>query len=265
MKTLLILFISFCSVVLYADEVADEREPGKQKKSQREKKPGMDRGRLWEMMKEKYPEDFERLKALRESDMEVFRQEFSKFRHEKLGKFRKMGMKGDGKDRAPMGKGGRGHYFSGRGWFQDLKEKDPQRFEELMKLRQEKPEEFRKIITKEFGKHMYKKKYSDEARKSHEKIRELAHKYRTASEGDKEGLKKELRSVLDSSFGEEQKRRQAMAVQLEQQLSSIKKQISDRKAKKSEYIDQIMERITSGKGHPRGDKKPKPGRDAQEK
>lgn len=239
----LIIFLIATSFALQAQ---NERPVNDSSKKEGARRTGRDKSRVWDMMKEKYPEEFERLKALKETDPTKFHQELHKFFQTKMAR------RGDGRDKKFQGRDGHkkgaehqkehdGHGL--RKWMQDLKAKEPKRFEELMALRKDNPQAFRETMMKEYGKHM--QKGCADRKKGFQEVRKLAEQYRQAAPEDKEAVKEELREKLRASFEEEQKHRKAMAERLVKHLEGIQAQIKSREEDKEAHIEKMLERITS--------------------
>ena len=192
--------------------------------------------RMRNMIKERDPERFAELEKLKQEAPEKFREEMRKSVREFAEKF--------GKGKPPHGPGGDRH------WLREMSEKDPEKYAELMKLREEDPQKFRERLGDEFSSRMKKRPMMDS--KTLDEIRVATSAYHAASADQKESAKANLRSLLQTSFENDLKSRREMAEKLEKHLSEVKAQIEAREKKSDSVIDERLNFLlekTSGKKH----------------
>ncbi|MCM8540803.1 MAG: hypothetical protein NE328_11060 [Lentisphaeraceae bacterium] len=233
MKNILILLIlAFTSTLTFA-----QTEDGDKDKDKRFKRDGdfkgdrkFDRMKFFlEKFKKENPEKFKELEALKESDPEAFRSQIRELIQKKMTEHM---MNNEGK--------------GDRHWLHDMKEKNPEKYDELMKLRETDPEAFRQKMVQEFSQRF--KRRGDHDENTRNEIRVILSKYNEASsEEEKAELKQALRAKLEESFDKDQKKRMEMAEKIEAHLNEVKTQIKERESKKSSYIDKKVEYLIQGK------------------
>ena len=185
-----------------------------------------------ERFKKENPEKFKELEELKKENPEEYRRQVRELIQKRMSEHMKRGM-GD------------------RHWLHEMKEKNPEKYEELMKMRESDPEGFRRKMVQEFSQRFkHKSDHNDKCRKE---IGEIMKKYHSASEEEKVELKKQLREKMEESFDADIKRRIEMAEKLETHLKDVKAQIEEREAKKSSLIDEKVEYLIKGKFRRDGD------------
>ncbi|MFA6293645.1 MAG: hypothetical protein WC637_17795 [Victivallales bacterium] len=116
-----------------------------------------------------------------------------------------------------------------------LRQNDPKKFEEMQKLRQEKPEEFKKQMAE------LSEKMREKNQKEREEFKALSDKYReTKSDADKAAVKAKLEEYMNKRI-EMQKRR---IEEIEKNLADAKANLADEeksmKSKIDEWLNQIL-------------------------
>ncbi|MCM8535722.1 MAG: hypothetical protein NE334_07290 [Lentisphaeraceae bacterium] len=178
-------------------------------------------------LKESDPEKYAELEKLKQENPEKFREEMRRYMLEKMGM--------PSKDRAKKGnKGHKEHH-----WMRDLRDKSPERFEELMKLRKEDPEAFRGEMAKEFSDRMKRKRPVN--KETAEKIKALLTEYHSATDEKKLELKGKVKETLAQSFKEDLDNRRQMATRLEEQLKEVTTQIEQRESNQDKLIEQRLD------------------------
>ncbi|MCM8526495.1 MAG: hypothetical protein NE327_08270 [Lentisphaeraceae bacterium] len=233
MKYILILItLAFMPTIAFAQD--KEGDKGEEKRYKRDGDRKFDRMRIMtERFKQENPEKFKELEELKESNPEEFRRQVRELIKKKMSE----------------------HMMSGKGerhWLYEMKEKNPEKYEELMKLRESDPEAFRQKMVQEFSqRYRHRGDRDDPIRKE---IGEILKKYKDASsEEEKSELKEQLRAKLEESFDKDQKKRLEMAAKLEGHLKEVKSQIEERESKKSSIIDGKVEYLIQGKFRHGGD------------
>ena len=187
-----------------------------------------------ERFKKENPEKYAEMEKLRKENPDEYRRQIRDLIQKKMGEHMKRG-KGD------------------RHWLYELKEKNPEKYEELMKMRESDPEGFRKKMVQEFSQRF--KGRHDQNDKTRKEIFEIVKKYQNASDEEKAVLKKKLREKMEESFDADIKKRIEMAEKLEAHLNTVKTQIEEREAKKSSLIDEKVEYLIKGNFRRDGDRK----------
>ena len=241
MKNILIfLTVLFTSTLLIAQD-------DKPKDSDRKRDRGAPRGAdfkgdrkfdRFKMMNDRFkkenPEKFAELEKLRKENPEEYRKQLRTLMQKKMGEHMKKGM-------------------GERHWLHVMKEKDPEKYEELMKMRESDPEAFRKKMVQEFSERF--KKRPDQGDQCRKEIGEILKKYNSSSDDEKVSLKKQLREKLEESFENDLKKSIEMAEKLEVHLKEVKARIEAKEAKKDSLIDEKVEYLIKGKFHRDGDRK----------
>jgi hypothetical protein len=232
---ILVLLAIFPALVFSQDTEAPKQgeRPKRERPRGGEHPAGDKEGRVFHFMnrlKNNDPERFEKLDELRKENPQEFRSQIKSLVQKSFDNMGKKPMKGKGPG-------------EDRHWLRDLREKNPERYEELMKLREEDPGKFREAMGKEFGDRMKNKPLV--SREKMEEIRELAQKYHQAEDGDKTGVKTSLEKALLSSFEEDLENRRKMAERLEAHLAEIKSQISEREEKVAQLVKEKLQMIIS--------------------
>lgn len=247
--------LTFLTLILSSTLVfAEDGDKGKGKDRDKKKQRGIDfdgdrKFDRMKMMSERFkkenPEKYKELEELKESNPEEFRRQMRELIQKKIGDHMK-----------------KGRTMGDRHWLYEMKEKNPEKYEELMKMRESDPEAFRQKMVQEFSqRYHHKGKHDDSCRKE---IGEILKKYNaSASEDEKASLKKQLRAKMEESFHNDLKKRIEMAEKLETHLKEVKTQIEDRESKKDSLIDEKVEYLIKGKFHKGAGRKPDPKKDAK--
>jgi len=241
MKNILILLTILLSSTLVFAQDNTEKDPERKKGPRGADFKGdrkFDRMRMMnERFKKENPEKFAELEKLRKENPEEFRKKLREHMQKRMSEGMKKGMGGE------------------RHWLHTMKEKDPKKYEELMKLRESDPAAFRQKMVQEFSSR-YKHKHDGHHDKSRKEIGEILNKYNESnSEEEKAVLKKQLREKMEESFDLDLKKRIEMAEKLETHLKTVKSQIEEREAKKSSLIDEKVEYLIQGKFRKDGDRR----------
>ena len=188
--------------------------------------------RLKAILKEKHPERFAELEKLKQESPEKFRQEMRRIMLEMPEKFGKF-------------KGGHASKYDKPGadrlWLREMSDKNPEKFKELMSLRQGNPQKFREEMAKEFLNRMKKRPmfYKEHM----QAIKTATQNFHNASDDQKEAAKADLRKILQESFEKDLNHRREMAERLEKHLSTIKKQIAQREKNSESVVDERLEML----------------------
>lgn len=236
---LIILTLIFTSTLLFAQEDGDKDSDKKRDRGLRtEGDRKFDRHKMMnDRFKRENPEKFKELEELKKSNPEEYRRQLREHIQKKMSEQMKRGM-GD------------------RHWLYEMKEKNPEKYEELMKMRESDPEGFRRKMVQEFSERF--KNRSDHDDNCRKEIGEILKKYGAASEEEKVSLKKQLKEKLEESFDADLKKRMEMAEKLEVHLKEVKAQIEEKEAKKDSIIAEKVEYLIKGDfrkdvDHRRGD------------
>jgi hypothetical protein len=157
-----------------------------------------------------------------------------------------------------MGVQGRGQML--RRIMERLKEQDPERYEELMRLREENPglmHERLKEFGKKLGERRMGKAQDPELREKfkelmalEKKAREFAGQYRKAeTEEEKKRAGGDLKSVLVKAFDLKLVTQEKGVQQLEKRLKELKELLEKRKAAREEIIQNRFDELTGKKKH----------------
>ncbi len=120
--------------------------------------------------------------------------------------------------------------------FEYLRQSDPKRFEEMQKLRQENPEEFKKQMAE------LSEKMKEKNQKEREEFKALADKYReTKSDVDKAALRAKLEEYMNKRI-ETQKRR---IEEMEKNLADAKSTLADEQKNIQTKIDERLNQVLS--------------------
>jgi hypothetical protein len=153
----------------------------------------------------------------------------------------------------------------GKRLLEHLKETDRDRYDELMKMREDDDVRFQKELL-EYGANLRRKMLErreqspealerlDEIERMEKQARELAEKYRDASKEEKAGLAAELKAIVGALFDAKLANQQEGMKRLEQKLEETKKQLAEwkellekRQAARDTIIERRIEALT-GKG-----------------
>ncbi len=134
-----------------------------------------------------------------------------------------------------------------------LKEKEPKEFERLSTLRKEdRPAFFKEMhnVMKEFmkEKHPEMLKMLEQYKKSNQKIKKLADKYKKAETAEEKAeIETKLKQVLGKQFDSKQKLKSKEVKMLENRTSKLKESLETRLKNKESIIDTRLKSITEGK------------------
>ena len=137
-------------------------------------------------------------------------------------------------------------------WLKGVKERNPEEFERLNKLREEDPEAFQKALRerlekmREGGSKLHDEfvRRHPELAKQDQETRKLLEAYKTASPDDKKQIRAELKKKLGETFEVREKARQEMIQHLESQLGQLKKDADKRKANRDAIIERRVKELT---------------------
>jgi ATP-dependent Clp protease ATP-binding subunit ClpA len=125
-----------------------------------------------------------------------------------------------------------------------LRQNDPKKFEEMQKLRQENPEEFKKQMAE------LSEKMKEKNQKEREEFKALADKYReTKSDVDKAAVRAKLEEYMKKRV-EMQKRR---VDEMEKNLAQAKANLADEEKSIQSKIDERLNQILSNKDGQKGE------------
>jgi len=157
-------------------------------------------------------------------------------------------------------KGGPGQNFrkdemrkQGREAMEWLKEKDPEKFEKLNKLRHADGKAFFKemhTVMKGFMKEKHPEmfKMHEQQKKNNQKIRKLGKQYEKAeTPEEKADIEKKLKEVLVKQFDSKQKLKSKEVKKLESRTSKLKESLETRLKNKESIINTRFKSITEGK------------------
>ncbi len=131
-----------------------------------------------------------------------------------------------------------------KGWLEKLKKEKPEEFEELMKLREQEPAEFRKRISALARQHFQKRRLSNMPPEERRCI-ELSRKYaETEDPAAKEKVKAELEEAVQQAFDARIRQRLERLERMEKELKRIREQIEERKAHRDKICQTRVEELT---------------------
>jgi hypothetical protein len=133
-----------------------------------------------------------------------------------------------------------------------VRAKHPEKYDKLMKLRQENPKEFRHAMRRvmhHFGEGPDQN--DPQIRAEKEKMRELRgdfksalDEYNAADEGERTQLRKELVELAEEIFDAKQSHRRMRVEKMQKHLSELESEITERAGKRSELIEQFVDEKT---------------------
>lgn len=137
-------------------------------------------------------------------------------------------------------------------WLKGLKERNPEEFERLSKLRTEDPAAFQKELRERLQKmrdggaklHDEIVRRYPELLKQDQETHKLIESYKAASPDDKKQIRAELKKKLGEFFELREKARQETIQHLESQLGQLKKDAERRKANRDAIIDRRLKELT---------------------
>jgi len=192
---------------------------------------GLKEGRAFpwlEHLREENPEEYERLKDLREADPEAFQLEIRKRLADRRNKT--SGNQGRWGNRSKTKRFGDAPLM-----FEKLRNENPEEFERLMRLREEKPQVFLQELRK-----MTSDKGTEE-----DKCHELSRLYHdTEDPAEKERVKAELREVVLAAFDARIELHRRRLVEVENRLAGMRKKLEEREAGRTEVCEERLRELT---------------------
>lgn len=145
-------------------------------------------------------------------------------------------------------------------WLDRMKEKDPEEYARLQKLRETSPEEFRQALHEKLaqekmrfhsrgGRHGRPPMMNPEVIKAEQEAMDISKTYRRATDApQKEQIRKDLRQKLEVLFDLREKDRQEHIRRIEKDLANLKKSVDQRQSHREEIIDRRLQELTDGDG-----------------
>jgi len=131
-----------------------------------------------------------------------------------------------------------------KGWLEQIKKEDPEKFEKLMKLRETNPDEFRKQISALARKRFQKRRLENmppEERRCIELSRQYA---RTENPDEKAQIKAQLQEAVEKAFDARIRERLERLERMESELKRIRGQIEERKENRGRICTARVEELT---------------------
>ena len=129
-----------------------------------------------------------------------------------------------------------------------LKENHPEKFEHLLKMRSENPEEFRHQMGRMMRRMHHKKDMSPEMKEHHERMKvlsdefaELLYAFKDASEKEQNKLRGDLQDLAAEMFDMKQEGRRARLDHAKQRIVKLETEIQEREEKRDELIEEWLE------------------------
>jgi hypothetical protein len=144
-------------------------------------------------------------------------------------------------------------------WLARLKEKQPEEYERLQKLRETNPDEFRQELHEKLmqekmrfgsrdGRHG-RPPMNPEIMKLENEALDLSKTYRqTTDAAQKEQIGKDLRQKLEVLFDLREKDRQELIRRIEADLANLKESVDQRQKNRDQIIDRRLKELTEGDG-----------------
>lgn len=188
-----------------------------------------------EMLKQRNPDEFARMKKLREENPE-------EFRHALRQKLQDMRMKGGSlRDHPQVAEAIKNLPQEDRDWV-------------IQRLQMPPPgmpggnPEFRG----DGGSDFKRGGMSADSQKSESQVRELAQKFRASKSDDERAkIRTDLRDMISRIFDEREKRRDQEIQMFEDKIAKIRKQLAENKTKRDQIIDTRLKEITAGDAAPK--------------
>ena len=145
-------------------------------------------------------------------------------------------------------------------WLDRMKEKHPEEYARLQKLRETSPEEFRQALSEKLsqekmrfrshdGQHGQPPPMNPEIMKLEKEAMDISKTYRqTADAAQKEQIRKDLRQKLEALFDLREKDRQEHIRRIEADLVNLKKSVDQRQKNREQIIDRRLQEFTDGDG-----------------
>jgi hypothetical protein len=142
-------------------------------------------------------------------------------------------------------------------WLNQLKERHPEEYAVLQKLRETNPEEFRRALRERLAQE--KMRFRDgrhgrppmnpEIMNLEKASMDLSQTYRQATDAaQKEQIGKDLRQKLEILFDLREKDRQEHIRRIEADLAELKKSVDQRQSNRQQIIDRRFQELTDGDG-----------------
>ena len=215
----------------------------------RARNPKEARGSFLETLRQEDPEEFERLKQLRTEDPAAFKREIRRRRGQRAPG---AGPRGDGPGARRGGQGmmrpgdGMGPPpDGGRRFFEQLRNENPEQFQELMRLRERAPGEFRealKGLLEKRGSNVPGRKRRSEAE---QKCLELSRLHReTTDPAEKKRIESELREAVETAFDERLAQQKARLKAMEDSLAQMREAVDKREEKRALVCEERVKWLT---------------------
>ena len=139
-----------------------------------------------------------------------------------------------------------------RGKFDKMREKNPEEFERLMRLRKEDREAFRKEIHKRYKEQFNKDnpeafKKMQEMKETKKKIDLLNQEYKKCEDEDKKiEIKKQMKNLIGKAFDITQEFREEKINDLEKKAKELRKKVRKRGKNKKEMVDLKLKGLIDG-------------------
>jgi hypothetical protein len=145
-------------------------------------------------------------------------------------------------------------------WLDRMKEKHPEEYARLQKLRETSPEEFRQALHEKLaqekmrfrshdGEHGRPPPMNPEIMKSEKEAMDISMTYRqTTDAAQKELIRKDLRQKLEVLFDLREKDRQEHIRRIEVDLANLKKSVDQRQKNREQIIDRRLQELTGEDG-----------------
>ena len=178
-----------------------------------------------------------RLIELREKDPQAFR----KAMHKYIPPMHPRHAKEEGDDRKERWK--RMRERTHERFMSYLKKKNPEKYEELLALREKDPESFHEEMRKTF-RQFARSQFKD---KEYEKLKELGARIKTSDDPEeKEALAKELRGAVSAYVLKQFEMQEKRIKENIARLQELEKKLAERKEKKDEIVDNMVKQIIAG-------------------
>ncbi len=223
---------------------------------------------MLEQMRERNPDEYERLKALRTSDPAAFKREMQT----RVGsrQFRGRPGRGGGPGGREGGQGPGGGAFQGEGgrrpgggkggmfgrrmgaadgslFFEQLKEENPEKFEEITRLREENPDEFRRKLRELAGSsgRGHGMGAGPAGRLEEQKCQELTRLYHEAKDQDEKGrIRAELREAVQAVFDQRLETHRARLQDMESRFRKMREMLEARESNRDAVCEERLKELT---------------------
>jgi hypothetical protein len=144
-------------------------------------------------------------------------------------------------------------------WLGQLKDKYPEEYARLQKLRETSPEEFRQALHEKLTQEKMRFRsrgdrhgpppMNPEIMRIEKETMDISMTYRQAADAtQKEQLQKDLRQKLEILFDLREKERQEHIRRIETDLANLKKSVDQRQSNRQQIIDRHLQELTEGDG-----------------